>query len=116
MAQFTADIAGMLELFAIAAGLVLLHRAGKEPPAKLLMAAGWVLVAGGIVVGACTTFYWLKYQSRGELDSVQMGYPGMMHAPGTGMGSGTTGPGMAGPGMGSMPPGTTPSPPGDGAR
>lgn len=30
MAQFAADIAGMLELFAIAAGLVLLHRAGKE--------------------------------------------------------------------------------------
>ncbi len=40
MAQFTADIAGMLELFAIATGLVLLHRAGKEAPAKLLKAAG----------------------------------------------------------------------------
>ena len=81
MAQFTADIAGMLELFAIAAGLVLLHRAGKEAPAKLLKVAGWVLVAGGIVVGACTTFYWFKYQSRGEFDTVYMGYPGMMRAP-----------------------------------
>jgi hypothetical protein len=96
MAQFTADIAGMLELFAIAAGLVLLHRAGKEAPAKLLKAAGWVLVAGGIVVGACTTFYWFKYQSRGDFDTVHMDYPGMM-----------------GPGMGSMPDGM---PPGDGAR
>lgn len=110
MTQFTADIAGMLELFAIAAGLVLLHRAGKEAPAKLLKAAGWVLVAGGIVVGACTTFYWFKYQSRGEFDTVHMGYPGMMRGPGSGMG-----PEMMGPGMGSMPRSTTP-PPGDGAR
>ncbi|MCB9709551.1 MAG: hypothetical protein H6714_12250, partial [Myxococcales bacterium] len=54
MAQFTADIAGMLEIFAIAAGLVLLHRASKEAPANLLKAAGWVLVVGGVVVGACT--------------------------------------------------------------
>ena len=103
----------MLELFAIAAGLVLLHRAGKEAPAKLLKAAGWVLVAGGIVVGACTTFYWFKYESRGELDGAHMGYPGMMHAPGTGMGpgtmgSGTMGPGMTGPEMGSTPHGMTP--------
>ncbi len=116
MAQFTADIAGMLELFAIAAGLVLLHRAGKEAPAKLLKTAGWVLVAGGIVVGACTTYYWFKYQSRGEFDTAHMGYPGMMHAPGTGMGPGTMGPGMTGPGMGSMPHGMTPPPPNDGAR
>ncbi|MBK8009840.1 MAG: hypothetical protein IPK13_00695 [Deltaproteobacteria bacterium] len=99
MAQFTADIAGMLEIFAIAAGLVLLHRASKEGPAKLLNAAGWVLIAGGVVVGACTTFYWFKYQSRGDLDSVHMGYPGMMDGAGTGMG-----PGMMGPGMGSMSP------------
>lgn len=86
MAQFTADIAGMLELFAIAAGLVLLHRASKEAPAKLLKAAGWVLVAGGLVVGTCTTAYWLKYQSRGEFDTVHSGDPEMMHAPATGMG------------------------------
>ena len=117
MAQFTADIAGMLELFAIAAGLVLLHRAGKEAPAKLLEAAGWVLVAGGIVVGACTTVYWLKYQSRGEFDTVHIGYPGMMHAPGPGMNPGPTGPGMTGPGMGSTPHAVTPPPaPADGAR
>ena len=32
MPQFLADIAGMLELFAIAAGLVLLHRAAKDGP------------------------------------------------------------------------------------
>lgn len=116
MAQFTADIAGMLELFAIAAGLVLLHRASKEAPAKLLKAAGWVLVAGGLVVGACTTVYWFKYQSRGEFDTMHMGCPGMMHGPGKGMCAGTMGPGMTGPGMGSTPHSMTPPPPGDGAR
>ncbi len=73
MNQFTADIAGMLEIFAIAGGLVLLHQASKEAPAKLLKAAGWLLIAGGVVVGACTTLYWLKYQSRGAFDSVHMG-------------------------------------------
>jgi hypothetical protein len=69
MAQFLADIAGMLEIFAIAAGLVLLHRAYKDPPAKLLKAAGLVLVIGGIAVGLCTSWYWIKYQAAGEFDS-----------------------------------------------
>ncbi len=117
MAQFTADIAGMLELFAIAAGLVLLHRASKEAPARLLQAAGWVLVAGGVFVGACTTFYWFKYQSRGELDSVHMAPPAMMRTPEARMGSGPMGPGMTGPGMGTMRHDVAPSPaPDDGAR
>jgi hypothetical protein len=127
MAQFLADIAGMLEVFAIAGGLVLLHRASKEAPAKLLQAAGWVLVVGGVVVGACTSFYWFKYQSRGDFDSVHMGYPGMMHGPGAGMGPGMMGPGMMGPGMmgpgmmgpnmGSMPHGMTqPAAPPQGSR
>ncbi len=114
MAEFTADIAGMLEIFAIAAGLVLLHRASKESPAKLLKAAGWVLVAGGVVVGLCTTFYWFKYQSRGEFATTHMGYRGVMSDPGTGMGPGMMGPGS---GMGSMPSGTTaPVAPPEGAK
>lgn len=86
MAQFLADIAGMLELFAIAAGLVLLHRAAKDGPAKLLKAAGWVLVVGGVAVGLCTTYYWFKYQSRGEFDGAHMGYPKMMRGQGMGPG------------------------------
>lgn len=69
MAQFLADIAGMLEIFAVAAGLVLLHKASKEPPAKFLKAAGLVLVIGGIGVGLCTSWYWFKYQAAGEFDS-----------------------------------------------
>jgi len=113
VAEFLADIAGMLELFAIAAGLVLLHRAAKEAPARLLKAAGWVLVAGGIVVGLCTSYYWYRYQARGEFDSGHMGYPGMMYGEGGSMGPGMRpgmmGPGMTGPGM--MTPGSGATPP-----
>ena len=94
MTQFLADIAGMLELFAIAAGLVLLHRASRDDRAKLLKAAGGVLVAGGVVVGLCTSYFWFKYQSLGAFDSSLMGHPGMMH--------GLT----AEPSMGSTPSGT----------
>lgn len=78
MAQFLADIAGMLELFAIATGLALLHRASKEAPAKLLKASGWVLLIGGILVALCTGYYWLRYQSRGEFDGAHASCP-MMH-------------------------------------
>ncbi len=79
MTQFLADIAGMLEVFAIAAGLVLLHRASKEAPAKLIKTAGWVLVAGGVGVGLCTSYYWFKYQSQGEFESTHTGYCEPMH-------------------------------------
>lgn len=81
MAEFLGDIAGMLELFAIATGLVLLHQANKAAPAKLLKLAGWVLVIGGLFVGTCTTYYWLKYQARGDFDSAHMTHTGMMQGP-----------------------------------
>lgn len=85
MAQFTADIAGMLEIFAIAMGLVLLHRSKKEAPARLLASAGWVLVIGGVFVGACTSYYWLVYQSRGHFDGAPTTSATMMHGASTGM-------------------------------
>lgn len=69
MTQFLADIAGMLEVFAVAGGLVLLHRARKES-AGLLKAAGLVLVVGGVAVGLCTSYYWFKYQANGDFDAV----------------------------------------------
>jgi hypothetical protein len=65
MAQFLADIAGMLEIIAIAAGLVLLHVSFTRPPAALLKAAGVLLLVGGLAVGACTTWYWLGYHRDG---------------------------------------------------
>lgn len=78
MAQFLADIAGMLELFAVAAGLVLLHRARKDAPAGLLKAAGWILVIGGVLVALCTAYYWFKYQARGDFAGASAGCPMMM--------------------------------------
>ena len=98
MAEFLADIAGILEIMAIAAGLVVLHRATREGGATLLKVAGWVLVAGGIAVGLCTTTYWLQYRSQGEFESACMSSAGRMHHPGMGMG-----PGMMRPGEGPMP-------------
>ena len=69
MALFLGDIAGMLEIFAIAGGLILLHFAAKEG-AKLLRIAGWILLAGGIIVGACTLYYWFTYNSQGGFDTM----------------------------------------------
>lgn len=102
MAEFLADIAGILEIMAIAAGLVLLHRAAKDGSGALLKAAGWVLVAGGIAVGLCTTTYWFQYRSQGEFDHAHTSWTGMMHHPGIGAGMGM-GPGMVQPGTGTMP-------------
>lgn len=93
MAQFLGDIAGILEIVAIAAGFVLLHRARKEAPARLLQVGGWVLVIGGIAVGLCTTYFWFVYQSQGAFDGPYGMGPGMMQIPGGGMGPATMDPG-----------------------
>lgn len=85
MAQFLGDIAGMLELFAVAGGLVVLHQAAKDAPAKLLKAAGALLVVGGIAGGICTSWYWLKYQRAGDFDTAAGWHsgtaPGVMPGP-----------------------------------
>ncbi|MEA3247393.1 MAG: hypothetical protein U9Q74_14660 [Gemmatimonadota bacterium] len=78
MPQFVADIAGMLEIMAVAGGIVLLHRAGKDAAAGLLRLAGWILVVGGIAVGACTTYYWFQYRSQGAFQTAHMMAPGQM--------------------------------------
>jgi|GEM_PF-1193107 len=69
MAQFLGDIAWMLELFAVAGGLVLLHLAATEAPTKLLRTAGWLLVLGGVGTALCTGYYWFTYQAQGHFDS-----------------------------------------------
>lgn len=86
---------------AVAVGFVLLHQANKTAPAMLLKAAGSVLVAGGIIVGTCTTLYWFKYQSQGDFDGAHSNC-GMRQGPG--------------PGMGSMPHGTMAPSPADGTK
>ena len=69
MNQFTADVAGILEIAVIAAGLITLYFANKERSGLLRIAAG-VMIIGGIAVGACTTYWWLKYYNKGSFDAV----------------------------------------------
>ncbi|MEQ9363280.1 MAG: hypothetical protein RIF32_03500 [Leptospirales bacterium] len=70
MAQFFGDIAFMLELFAVAAGLVALHFAGRQSASGLLKAAGWLLVVGGILTAVCTSFFYFRYYAQGGFDTV----------------------------------------------
>lgn len=51
MSQFLADIVGRLEHFAMATGLLMLHRAAKEPSAPLVRVARLVLKFRGVAVG-----------------------------------------------------------------
>jgi len=116
MSQSLSDIAGVLELAGVAAGLFLLHRAAKEG-ATLLRAAGLVLVIGSALLGLCTGYYWFSYRAAGAFDAErqvsmmggQMG-PAMMGGQmGPAMMGGQMGPGMMGRGHmgGQMGPGTT---------
>ena len=82
MAQFLGDIAWMLELFAIASGLVLLHVATIESHTKFLQAAGWLLVLGGLGTALCTGYYWFSYRAQGHFDVVHARTP-MPMSPGS---------------------------------
>ncbi|PIR39764.1 MAG: hypothetical protein COV35_00750 [Alphaproteobacteria bacterium CG11_big_fil_rev_8_21_14_0_20_39_49] len=67
MNQFSADIAGILEIAVIAAGLITLYFAGKEK-SVLLKSAAWLMIVGGIAVGLCTTYWWFTYHKRGYFE------------------------------------------------
>ena len=68
MAQFLGDLAFLFELFAVAAGLLILHRAREEAKPGLLRAAAWILLVGGVGGASCTGYYWLRYQTHGHFD------------------------------------------------
>ena len=67
MAQFMGDIAFLLELGLVAAGLVLLH-AGRQRSAALLRTAGWLLIVGATATALCTTYFWFHYHGAGSFD------------------------------------------------
>ncbi len=67
MAMFQLDIAFLLELALLAAGLVLLHF-GKQETAPLLRAAGVLLVVGSVLTAACTGYYGVRYHVQGGFD------------------------------------------------
>lgn len=81
MAQFLGDIAWMLELFAIAGGLTLLHTASIENRTKLLKAAGWLLIVGGLGTAVCTGYFWLSYHAQGHFDAAHGHDSTMMTGP-----------------------------------
>ena len=64
MDQFTGDIAAMLEIALIGAGLVVLYYAGKEG-SKLMKVGAYVMLIGGILGLICTGYWWFKYHEAG---------------------------------------------------
>ena len=80
MAMFQLDIAFLLELALFAAGLVLLHL-GKQGPAPLMRAAGFILLVGSVLTAACTLYYGTRYHIQGEFDSAYPPHHPMMEHP-----------------------------------
>jgi hypothetical protein len=72
MAQFMGDVAFLLELALVAAGLVLLHagleRSAGAGRAGFLRAAGWILVVGATATALCTGYFWVRYHRAGDFD------------------------------------------------
>lgn len=67
MAMFTAHIAFILEIFALASGLIALHYADRLQ-AKLIRFAGIILLIFGTTGILCTGYYALKYFSQGAYE------------------------------------------------
>jgi len=67
MVMFVAHIAFILELIALASGLIALHYADRLK-AKLIRLAGIILIVFGITGLACTSFYAIKYFLNGEYE------------------------------------------------
>lgn len=67
MAMFQLEIAFLLELALLAAGLVLLHL-GRQGTAPLLKAAGFVLIVGAVITAACSGYFGVRYHVQGEFD------------------------------------------------
>jgi hypothetical protein len=67
MAMFTAHIAFILEIMALAAGLIALHYADRMQ-AKLIRIAGMILVIFALTGIACTAYYAAKYYSQGAYE------------------------------------------------
>ncbi len=71
MSQFLGDIAFMLEVFAVAGGLLLLGGAGRAVAGRLAWAAGLSLLVAGVGTMLCTTWFWFKYHGAGEFEHAQ---------------------------------------------
>ncbi len=72
MAMFLGHIAVILEMFALATGLVLISKENKG----LSSLAGWILIIFGILGAICTFYYMVQYYYLGNFANA---YPMMMH-------------------------------------
>ena len=68
MDQFTCDMAAMLEIALIGAGLVVLYYALQES-SKLMKAASAIMLIGGVLGLLCTGYWWFRYHDAGVFDS-----------------------------------------------
>ncbi len=78
MAMFTAHIAFILEIMALASGLVALHYADRLQ-AKLIRFAGIILLVFSVTGILCMGYYAMKYYIHGEYEHA---YPSMPHMEG----------------------------------
>ena len=60
MIVFLGDIAFILELALIGAGLITLHYAAKEK-SKLMKWAGYIMAVGGLLTVICTGYFAMQY-------------------------------------------------------
>ncbi len=67
MNVFLGDIAYVLEIALIGAGLVVLYYALKES-SKLMKAAGYIMLVGGVSGLICTSFFSIKFWLGGYFD------------------------------------------------
>ncbi|MBL1148485.1 MAG: hypothetical protein HND56_00600 [Pseudomonadota bacterium] len=78
MDQFSGDIAAMLEIALIGAGLVVLYYGGKEG-SKLMKAGACLMLIGGFLGLACTGYWWFKYHSIGVFDNPRVSTVNLVH-------------------------------------
>lgn len=84
MAEFMGDIAFILEVALLCAGL-LVWDYGKRQGAGLVKISAAIMVAAGLGAGICTTYYWFSYMNAGAFATA---YPVPMQSSGTQMGPG----------------------------
>lgn len=57
---FLGDIAFILDMALLVAGLIVLYLAKKED-SKLLKITAWIMIVTGVLAVICTSYYWLYY-------------------------------------------------------
>lgn len=72
---FLGDMAFILDVALLAAGLIVLHWSEKEKN-RLLRGAAWIMILTGALAVICTGYYWLSYYQSGAFE------PGNMMSPG----------------------------------